>query len=211
MADQVALAEMQVDGAGVGRAEDALALDRAEHGAVAAVDDDELSLPSRAQADLGGGGVGAPPDQAAAGAAAQLAARGKLRRPRHAGLAEVGLVGLLERPLVGRRLEVGLEDVRVGEVDDRVLDLARQQALGLAHEVLVEGVLAGDQHGPAAARPAGPAPALPEARHGARKPGDEREVELAHVDAELERAGGDHGASSPSNRRRSISRRCSGV
>ena len=84
--------------------------------------------------------------------------------------------------------------MRVGEVDDRLFDGSREQAFGLAHEVLVEGVLAGDQHGPALAGATGAAPALPEAGHGAGKAGDQRDVEAAHVDAELERAGGHDGA-----------------
>jgi hypothetical protein len=112
-------------------------------------------------------------------------------------LAASCLVALGQRALVGGRAQVRLEDVRVGQVDDGLFDLARQQALGLAHEVLVEGVLAADQHRPALARAPGAPPALPEAGHGAGKAGDQGHVETAHVDAELERAGRHHGAQLP--------------
>ena len=78
-------------------------------------------------------------------------------------------------------------DVRVVEVDDRLLDAASQEAVGLAHEVLVERVLAGHQHGVAVPGPAGPAPALAQAGYRAREAGDERDVQAAHVDAQLER------------------------
>jgi len=103
------------------------------------------------------------------------------------GLAEVFRVGRCQRPLIGRRHEVGARDVWVVEVDDRLLDGAREQSLGLAHEVLVERVLAGDEHGPAVPGPAGPAPALQQAGDGAGEAGDEAEIERADIDAELER------------------------
>ena len=113
-----------------------------------------------------------------------------LRQPlglQQAGLAEVGLVGGGQRPLVGRGLEVRSADVRVVEVDDRLLDAASQQAVGLAHEVLVERVLAGHQHGVAVPGPAGPPPALAQAGDRAGEAGDERDVEAADVDPQLER------------------------
>ncbi len=212
MPHQVALAEVQVDGAGVSRAEDALALDGAQDRAVAAVDDDELLGRAERRPTAAAGEWGCDQTRPPAAAAAQLAALRRAAPPAPCRPSPKNASSrVVERPLVGRRAEVRLEDVRVGKVDDRVLDRPREQAFGLAHEVLVERVLAGDQHRPALAGAAGPSPALPEARHRAGKPGDERDVEAADVDAELERAGRDHGASSPSNRRRSMSRRCSGV
>ena len=98
-----------------------------------------------------------------------------------------------ERPLVGGRLQVTGGDVRVVEVDDGLFDAAREQQLRLVHEVLVERVLAGHEHGPAVPLAAGPAPALAEAGHRSREPGDQRDVEAADVDAELERLCGDDG------------------
>ena len=84
-------------------------------------------------------------------------------------------------------------DVRVVQVDDRLLDAASQEAVRLAHEVLVQRVLAGHQHGVAVPGPAGPAPPLTQARHRAWEPGDERDVEAADVDAQLERLRRHHG------------------
>ena len=61
---EVAPAEMQVDGAGMGEAEDAFALHVPDDLAAARLDDDELLVRGGAQADLGGGGVRPGPDQA---------------------------------------------------------------------------------------------------------------------------------------------------
>ena len=82
-------------------------------------------------------------------------------------------------------------DVRVVQVDDGFLHAAPEQALRLAHEVLVQGVLAGHQHGIAVPLPAGASPALLEARHGAGEAHDERHVQAADIDAELQRLRGD--------------------
>ena len=132
------------------------------------------------------------PDEAVL-APPQPAALGQPLGLQQALLAEVPLVGRRERPLVGGGLQVRPADVRVVQVDDRLLDAAPQEAVRLAHEVLVERVLAGHQHGVAVPGPAGPAPALPQARDRAGEAGDERDVEAADVDAELERLRRDHG------------------
>ena len=84
-------------------------------------------------------------------------------------------------------------DVRIVQVDHRLLDHAAQEPLGLAHEVLVECVLAGDEHGPAVSPPPRAAPPLPEAGDRTGEAGHEGDVEFADVDAELEGAGRDHG------------------
>ena len=89
---------------------------------------------------------------------------------------------------------------------------AAEQRLGLAHEVLVERVLARDEHGQAVAAPPGTAPLLAQARDRAGKPTEIDAVEQADVDAELERIGrGRRPAALPRTSRRSISRRCAGV
>ena len=125
-------------------------------------------------------------------AAREAAGLGEQVGAAHALFAEVGGIRRSQRDLVGGRLQVRVQDVRVGEVDDRLLDGAREQALRLSHEELVEGVLAGHQHRPAVAGPAGPAPALEQAGHRAGEAGDQRDIQAADVDAELEGAGGDH-------------------
>ena len=61
----------------------------------------------------------------------------------------------------------------------------------MAAEELIERVLAGDVEGDPLAAPAGPAPHLPQAGDRAREGDADRGVELADVDSELERVGGD--------------------
>ena len=63
----------------------------------------------------------------------------------------------------------------------------------MAAEELVERVVAGDVHGEAGLAAPGAAPHLPQARDRARERDADRRVELADVDAELERARGAHG------------------
>ena len=98
---------------------------------------------------------------------------------------------------VDRRLESGgtnvaVEDSRVCAVEDRRLDPALEQSLGLAHEELVEGVLARHEHRKAGAPPPCPSPALPEARDRPGEADRQRAVERPDVDAQLERIGGRH-------------------
>ena len=77
-------------------------------------------------------------------------------------------------------------------VEDRGLDGARQELIGMAAEELVEGVLAGDVHGESMAATASAPPHLLETGDGARKRDADRGVERANVDPELERVGRDH-------------------
>ena len=82
---------------------------------------------------------------------------------------------------------MAVEDARVRVVEDRRLDAAAEQRLGLAHEVLVERVLARDEHGEPVPAAAGAAPLLAQARDRAREADRDHRVEQADVDAELER------------------------
>ena len=80
-----------------------------------------------------------------------------------------------------------VEDPRVRVVEDRRLDAAGEQRLRLAHEELVERVVARDEHGePAPATPGAP-PLLAQRRDGAGEADRDRAVEQADVDPELER------------------------
>ena len=81
---------------------------------------------------------------------------------------------------------------RARRVDDRRLDRAAQELVGVAGEELVERVLAGDVDGQAAAAAAGAAPHLAQAGDRAGEGDADRGVELADVDPELERVGRDH-------------------
>ena len=80
-----------------------------------------------------------------------------------------------------------VEDARVRMVEPRRLDPALEQRLGLAHEELVERVLARDEHREAVAAASGPAPLLAQRGDGAGEADRDRAVELADVDPELER------------------------
>ena len=76
-------------------------------------------------------------------------------------------------------------------VEDRRLDGAVEELVGVAAEELVEGVLAGDVHRQAPPATPGAAPHLAQRGDGAGKRDDHGGVELADVDAELQRVGGD--------------------
>jgi hypothetical protein len=84
-------------------------------------------------------------------------------------------------------------DLLGGVVEDRRLDRPLQELLGVAAKELVERVVAGDVDGePAPLAAPGAAPLLAEARHRAGKGDRDGGIEVADVDAELERARGDH-------------------
>src|SRR5581483_1383755 len=76
---------------------------------------------------------------------------------------------------------------RVCVVEDRRLDTAPEQLARLAHEVLVERVLAPDEDREAVAAAPRAAPLLPERRDRAGKPDRDDRVEQPYVDPELER------------------------
>src|SRR4051794_10702615 len=88
-------------------------------------------------------------------------------------------------------------DLLGGVVEDRGLDGAAEELLRMAAEELVERVLPGDVDGESAAAAARPPPHLPQAGDRAREGDADRRVQLADVDAELERIGGDHGEQVP--------------
>ena len=97
-----------------------------------------------------------------------------------------------ERQLVGGRREVRLVDLLGLVVEDRLLHRPLEELGGVAAEELVERVLAGHVHREPGAAAAGAAPHLPQRRHRAREGHAQRRVEVADVDAELERVGGHH-------------------
>ena len=168
----------------------ALALDEPEHRAGRGVDDRERV---RARSSAAG--------------RARPGSRGRPRRSRRGVWRSSGSSGrALERRVaehrrasrvVERRLErggrdVAVEDARVRVVEDRRLDAPAEQRLRLAHEVLVERVLARDEHGEPVAAAAGAAPLLAQAGDRAGEADRDHAVEQADVDPELERVrGGD--------------------
>ena len=78
-------------------------------------------------------------------------------------------------------------------VEDRPLDRPVEELVRVTAEELVERVLARHVHGEPRRAAAGPAPHLAQARHGPGERHADRGVEVADVDAELERVGGHHG------------------
>ncbi len=96
---------------------------------------------------------------------------------------------VVERRLEGRRADVPVEDTDVRMVEDRRLDSPVEQRLRAAHEVLVERVLARDEHRKAMSTASRASPLLAQARDGAGEADRDRAVEEADVDPELERVG----------------------
>ena len=97
----------------------------------------------------------------------------------------------------GARQLVG-EHVRVGGIDDGGFGWSGKDLVGVVHVPLVELVVAGHEHGH---RRLGAAPSppclLPHGGGGAGKPVEHHGVEPAHVDAQLQGGGGDHGSQVP--------------
>ena len=179
---------MEIDGAVVHRRVGPLALDQTEDGSGRRVDHRERIGARRAQRNAGGRVVATRPDVARP----RVAELGEQRRPLECHVAENVAVAVVERGLEGGRPDVAVEHSRVGVVEDRRLHPPAEQCLRLAHEVLVERVLARDQNRQAVAPPPGPAPLLAEARDRAGEARRDHAVEQPDVDAELERVGRGH-------------------
>ena len=190
---------MQVDGARVDGRERALGLDRADQLAGAARRRRRPSRRGRAQRDLARPGSRAARQVAAVATAAQLAltdqpsARSRQSSPRISSSSAPG-VGRCRRAAARRRRRAGgaswirsFSWSRIAASTGRLEEL-----LGVAAEELVERVLAGDVERESLAAPPGAPPHLAQAGDGAREGDADRRVELADVDAELERVGGDH-------------------
>ncbi len=84
-------------------------------------------------------------------------------------------------------------DLLVGVVEDRRLHRPVDELVGVAAEELVERVLAGDVDGESASTASRPPPHLAQAGDGAGEGDADRRVELADVDPQLQRVGGDDG------------------
>ena len=108
------------------------------------------------------------------------------------GVTEGRAVGVVEGRLVGGGQDVAVEDAVIRVVEDRRLDSPAEQRLRLAHEVLVERVLAGDENREPVSAPAGASPLLAQAGDRAGEADRDRAVEQADVDSELERVGRRH-------------------
>jgi hypothetical protein len=118
-------------------------------------------------------------------------------------------VGCVDGGLERRCRNVSVEHARVRVVEDCRLHPPAEQRLGLAHEVLVERILGGDED----RQPdrAGPAPLW---RRLATVPGKPTEIAQSSSPMSMPSSSASVAAtpsSSPSTRRRSMSRRCCGV
>ncbi|OPZ01385.1 MAG: hypothetical protein BWZ09_02727 [Alphaproteobacteria bacterium ADurb.BinA305] len=100
--------------------------------------------------------------------------------------------------LVGGAGQVLQQYVGVVRVEPGALDRSAQQELGMVHQVLVDGRVAGheDDHG-APSLAADAAGLLPEAGDAAGVARKEAEIEVADVDAQFQRVGGDDGVDAP--------------
>ncbi len=103
-------------------------------------------------------------------------------------------VAVFERALVGGAQQVCGIDQRALVVEDRRLDGAVQELIGVTAEELVERVLAGDVDRQTPAAAAGAAPHLAQRGDGPGERDDHGRVELADVDPQLQRVGRDHRA-----------------
>ena len=170
-------------------------VDGADQLAGAGVDDRDAVAARRVRSDTAGGRelVGAARDVACrrgARAGRPVADERSRRSSRQRGPERLG-VGRLQRPLVRRAQQVRGVDLLVLVVEDRRLDRAVEELVGVAAEELVERVLAGDvDRQPAPAAP-GAAPHLAQRGDRARERHADRGVERADVDAQLQRVGGD--------------------
>ena len=133
------------------------------------------------------GGVQVP----AAAGRAQVAGLDELLELRGEGVAEVGAIAEGERELVGGAEQVRGQHVGVLRRDEGVLHRPAVEELRVAHEVLVEGVVTGDEHRQRRlAATAAAARLLPRAGDAAGVAGEHRGVQPADVHAELQGVGG---------------------
>ena len=133
------------------------------------------------------GGVQVP----AASRRAQVAGLDELLELRGQGVAEVGAVAQGERELVGGAEQVRGQHVGVLRRDEGVLHRPAVEELRVAHEVLVEGVVTGDEDRQRRlAATAAAARLLPRAGDAAGVAGEHRGVQAADVHAELQGVGG---------------------
>ncbi len=188
LVDLVGLAQMEVDRARMDGRERALRLDEPEQLARLGVDNGEAVGGGRAKRDRRGGEAG-PPGKKASVSLAQLAGgdepAGVLFELRPEQLEIV----VVERRLVCGRDEMAHVDALGAVIEDRGFDRTAEELLRVTTEELVERVIARDVEGEAVSLAAtGPAPLLAQARDRAREGDRDRGVEVADVDAELERA-----------------------
>ena len=190
--DQVTLALVQVDRAGVHRRGRLARARAAEHSAGAGLEDRDLAarrpadVHRRVRVDAGRGEVagGPPPQQPVVDE--RLGNGFGVPHPH---------LGFGQREFGCRAEQLGPEHVRVDRVDDDALDRLVQQRAGIVDEVGVERVVARDHDDQRALPPPSrPARLLPEGGDGAGEPGQHHGVQTRDVDAQFEGVGGGQSA-----------------
>src|SRR5262245_12937630 len=153
------------------------------------VDDHEIVGGHRAQRHVIGGIGLRGPVPAAAGAVEQALV---LERGQIAAYVEPAeAVVARERQLEHRALQVIGQDERVVGIDPRVLRRHPEEVVGVRdHELVERGAGSDHDRGRGASATARPPRLLPERGDRAGVAGEHRDVEMADVDAELERVGG---------------------
>src|SRR5262249_2562470 len=141
-----------------------------------------LAVPG-AERDARGGVVASLPDVSSGGVLELRQLRRAPERPR----AQLRGPGHPAGRLPSGRADARVEDPRVGVVEDRRLDAAREEGIRLLREELVERVLARDEDRQAAIASPGPSPLLAQRRDRPGESDRDRAVEKTDVDAELER------------------------
>ena len=85
------------------------------------------------------------------------------------------------------------DDHRIVRIDHRALESPAEKILRVVHEILVQGILLGDQgHQGFPVGPAHPSSPLPGGRHRPRVADQEANIQPADIDPQLQGAGGDH-------------------
>ena len=177
---------MEVDRSLVNGAVGAFPLGETEHRTGCGVDDREGIAVARAEREPRRGCVAPLPDEPGR----RTLELGQQRRPLERLGPERFGIAIRERPFVGRRIDVRVEDARVCVIEACRLDPATEQRLRLAHEELVERVLARDEHREPVSAPTRASPLLAQRRNRAGEADRDRAVQLADVDPELEGVGG---------------------
>ncbi len=157
--------------------------------AFAGVDDVVDRAADVTQVDCRGGVLGAAPVPLPAQVLDQLLLLEDLQH-RLRVIAEDVNVGIGNRQLVRRALDMADGDVRVIGVDDGVFRILVKEIVRVAHEVLINGRVVGDQEDQGFLRAATCASGLlPRAGDGAGVADHEAGVEAADINAEFERVG----------------------
>ena len=178
---------VDVDGAGEDVGVGGGLVDRADDGAGGRVDDLDVAGGSAQVGEVAGalGASGVP--EVSGGPALEVSVGDEALGDASQFQAKVGDIGRRDRYFGGRGGDVRCQHPRVGRVDDGGLDLA-ENVLRVAHQVRVQRVIGGDEHGRARrARATRASDLLAQGRARARPADRDRRVQPRGVQAHLQR------------------------